>query len=109
VIVSPARHRAGSGCGPVSGFQVAGKEFDVGAADGEQAHAAGPVPGRELAQVQGAGPAGQAADTGQGDPFGVGEDGLDRGERGGRGAVVTGHLPAGAETPEAGPSAGPSD
>jgi len=99
VIVSPARHSAGSGCGPVSGFQVAGEGFDVAAADGEQAHAAGPAPDGELAQVQGVGLAGQAAVAGQvpgeGEPFGAGEDGLDRGERGGWGAVVIGRLPAG--------------
>ena len=37
------------------------------------------------------------------EPFGVGEGGVDRGERGGWAAVVIGHLPAGLETGKAGP------
>src|SRR5437762_13004927 len=49
----------------------------------------GPAPAGELAQVQGVRLAGQAAVSGQvpgeGEPFGVGEGGLDRGERGGWG------------------------
>jgi hypothetical protein len=35
--------------GPAPGFQVAGEAFDVGPADGEQAQAASPAPGGELA------------------------------------------------------------
>ena len=85
MIVPPANHPSSSGCSPVSGFQVAGEGFDVGAADVEQAQGAGPAPGGELAQVQGIGLAGQAAVAGQvpgeGEQFGAGEDGLDRGER----------------------------
>jgi hypothetical protein len=75
------------GAGPAPGFQVPGKGFDLRAADGEQGQRPGPAPGCELAQVQGLGLAGQAAVSGQepgeGDPFGIGEDGLDRGERSG--------------------------
>ena len=77
------------GAGPAPGLQVAGGRFDAGAADGGQAQAAGAAPAGELAQVQGVGLAGQAAVSGQvpgeGEPFGVGEGGLDRGERGGWG------------------------
>jgi hypothetical protein len=77
------------GAGPSRGLQVAGEAFDVAAADGEQRQGADAAPGRELAQVQGVGLAGQAAVSGQvpgeGEPFGIGEGGLDRGERGGMG------------------------
>ena len=51
--------------GPAAGFQLSGEAFDVGAPDGEQVQGAGPAPGGELAQVQGAGLAGQAAVSGQ--------------------------------------------
>jgi hypothetical protein len=67
----------------------------------------------ELAQVQGVGFAGQASVSGQvpgeGEPFGVGEGGLGRGECGGWGG--SGHRvpPGRAETREAGPATGPSD
>jgi hypothetical protein len=78
-----------SGAGPSPGLQVAGEAFDVGAADGEQVQGAGAAPGSELAQVECVGLAGQAAVSGQvpgeGEPFGVGEGGLDRGERRGWG------------------------
>jgi hypothetical protein len=77
------------GAGAASGFQVAREGLDVGAADGEQVEAAGAAPGGELAQVESVGLAGQAAVPGQvpgeGEPFGIGEGGLDRGERGGWG------------------------
>jgi len=57
-----------------------------GAADGEQVQGAGAAPGGELAQVQRVRVAGQAAvpgqEPGEREPFGVGEDGLDRDERG---------------------------
>ena len=74
------------GAGPSPGLQVAGEAFDVAAADGEQGQGTGAAPGSELAQVEGVGVAGQAAVSGQvpgeGEPFGIGEGGLDRGERG---------------------------
>ena len=69
--------------GPAPGLQLPGEALDVGAADGEQGQGPGPAPVGELAQVQRIGLAGQAAVSGQepgeGDPFGIGEDGLDRG------------------------------
>jgi hypothetical protein len=69
------------------GFQLPGEALDVGAADGEQAQAAGPARGGELAQVERVRLAGKPAVSGQvageGEPFGIGERGLDRGERGG--------------------------
>jgi hypothetical protein len=72
------------------------------------------APGGELAQVQGVGLAGQAAVPGQvpgeGEPFGIGEGGLDRGERGGWGGSGHRAPPGRAETEggSAGPAAGPS-
>ena len=70
-------------------FQVPGEAFDIGAADREQVQGGGTAPGGELTQVQCAGVAGQAAvagqEPGEGEPFGVGEGGLDRGERSGWG------------------------
>ena len=73
--------------GPALRFQVPGEALDVGAADGEQRQGPGPAPAGELAQVQRVRLPGQAAVPGQepseGDPLGIGEDGLDRGERGG--------------------------
>jgi hypothetical protein len=75
------------GAGPASGFQVPGEALDVRAAGGEHRQGPGPAPGGELAQVQRVRLPGQAAvpgqEPGEGDPFGVGEDGLDRGEHGG--------------------------
>jgi hypothetical protein len=75
------------GPGPAPGFEFPGEAFDVGAADGEQRQGTGAAPGSELAQVECVRFAGQAAITGQvpgeGEPFGIGEGGLDRGERGG--------------------------
>jgi hypothetical protein len=71
---------------PAPGFQLSGEAFDVGAADGEQGQGAGAAPGSELAQVESVRLAGQAAVSGQepgeGEPFGISESGLDRGERG---------------------------
>jgi hypothetical protein len=73
------------GAGPAHSLEVAGEGLDVGAADREQGHGAGPAPAGELSQVQGVGLAGQAAisrqEPGEGDSLGMGEDGLDRGER----------------------------
>jgi hypothetical protein len=75
------------GAGAAPGFQVACEGLDVGAADGEQAEGAGTAPGGELAQVQCLRLPGQAAvpgqEPGEGEPFGIGEDSLDRGERSG--------------------------
>ena len=51
--------------GPSLGLQVAGEAFDVAATDGEQGQGADAAPGRELAQVECAGFAGQAAVSGQ--------------------------------------------
>jgi len=101
------------GPGPASGFQVAGEALDAGAADREQGHGSGAAPGRELAQVQGVRLAGQAAVSrqvpGEGEPFGIGEGRLDRGERGGWGGSGHRAPPGRAETRETGPAAGPSD
>ena len=88
VLVEPgdrAQSAGDRGTGPSLGLQVAGEAFDVGAPDGEQGHGSGAAPGRELAQVECVCLAGQAAVSGQvpgeGEPFGVSEGGLDRGER----------------------------
>jgi len=101
------------GAGPASGFQVPGEALDVGTADGEQGHRAGPAPADELAQVQGVGLPGQAAVPGQepseGESLGIGEGRLDRGERGRWGGSGHRAPPGRAETREAGPAAGPSD
>jgi hypothetical protein len=97
------------GAGAAPGFQLPGETFDVGAADCEQGQRTGAAPGSELAQVQRIGLAGQAAvpgqEPGEGEPFGVGEGGLD-GDEGGSGHRAP---PGRAETREAGPAAGPSD
>jgi integrase/recombinase XerD len=74
----PSHGRAGPG----AGFEFPGKAFDVGAADGEQGKRPGAAPAGELAQVQRVRLAGQAAESGQGEPFWIGEGGLDRGDRG---------------------------
>jgi hypothetical protein len=59
------------------------------------------APARELAQVQGVRLSGKAAvpgqEPGEGEPFGFGEGGLDRGERRDWAAMVIGHLTAGLE------------
>src|SRR6516164_6638178 len=72
------------GPGAASCVQVAGEAFDVGAADGEQVQGTGAAPGGELAQVQRISLTSQAAVsgqiTGECEPLGVGEGGLDRGE-----------------------------
>jgi hypothetical protein len=90
VLVEPgdgAQPPGDGGAGPAPSFEFSGEAFDVGAADGEQGQRPGPAPASELAQVQGVGLAGQAAvpgqEPGEGDSLGVGEGGLDRGERGG--------------------------
>ena len=71
--------------GPAPGFQFPGEGLEVGAADGEQGQGTGAAPGGELAQVERVSLSCQAAvpgqEPGEGEPFGVGEDGLDRGER----------------------------
>ena len=101
------------GAGAASAFQFAGEAFDVGAADGEQRQGAGAALGGELAQVQRVGLAGQPAvpgqEPGEGEPFRIGEGGVDRSEGSGWGS--SGHrAPLGrAETREAGPAAGPSN
>ena len=90
-----------------SDFEFPGEAFDLGAADSEQAQGAGAAPGGELAQVQCVGLAGQAAVSGQepgeGDPFGVGEGGLDRGVRGRWGGSGHRAPPGRAGTGKAGP------
>src|SRR5260370_14476379 len=100
------------GAGPAPGFQLPGKACDVDAEDGEQGQGAGAAPAGELAQVQGIRFAGQAAESGQepgeGEPFGVGEGGLDRGERGGWGGSGHGAPPGGAGTGKAGPGPVPA-
>jgi hypothetical protein len=73
------------GPGPASCLQVAGEAFDVGAADGEQGQAASAAPGGELAHVQRVRLPGQAAVSGEREPFGVAECGLDGDEGGCRG------------------------
>jgi hypothetical protein len=116
VFVEPgdgAQPAGDGGAGPPVGFQIAGEAFDVGAADGEQVDRAGAAPGGELAQVQRVGLAGQAPVSGQepgeGKPFGVGEDRLDRNEGSGWGGSGHRAPPGRAETREAGPAAGPSN
>ena len=95
--------------GPAPGFEFPGEAFDVGAADGEQRQGTGAAPGGELAQVECVRLAGQAAvpgqEPGKGEPFGIGEGGLDRGERGGWGGGGHRAPPGRAETREAGPVA----
>ena len=68
VLVEPgdsAQPPGDGGSGPALGFQVPGKAFDVGAANGEQGQGTGAAPGSELAQVQCVSLAGQAAVPGQ--------------------------------------------
>ena len=108
--------RAGPGHGrpgPAAGFEFPGKAFDVGAADGEQGHGMGAAPGGELAQVQGVGLAGQPAvpgqETGEGEPFGVGEGGLDGNKGSGWGSSGRRAPPGRAGIREAGPATGPSN
>jgi hypothetical protein len=95
------------GAGPAPGFEFSGEAFDVGAADGEQGQGPGPAPVSELAQVECVGLAGQAAvpgqEPGEGEPFRVGEGGLDRGERGGWGGSGHRALPGRAGTGQSGP------
>jgi hypothetical protein len=116
VFVEPgdgAQPPGNSRAGPAADFEFPGKAFDVGAADGEQGQGVGAAPGGELAQVECVRLAGQAAvpgqEPGEGEPFGVGEGGLDRGERSGWGGSGHRAPPGRAETREAGPAAGPSD
>src|SRR6202050_67682 len=78
----------------------------------EQRQGTAATPAGELAQVQGVGLAGQAAVPGQvageGEPFGIGEGGLDRGERGGWGGSGQRAPPGQAGTREAGPVPAPA-
>ena len=89
------------------GFEFPGEAFDAGAADGEQGQGAAAAPGGELAQVECVRLAGQAAVSGQvpgeGEPFGIGEGGLDRGERSGWGGSGHRAPPGRAGTGKAGP------
>src|SRR5207244_287202 len=66
----------------------------------------------ELAQVQGVGLTGQATVSGQepgnGDPLGIGEGGLDRGEHGGWGGSDHRAPPGQAESRKAGPVPAPA-
>ena len=110
VLVEPGdgRQPPGDGrAGPAAGFEVPGEALDIGAADGEQRQAAEAAPGRELAQVQGVGLRGQASvpgqEPGEGEPFRIGEGGLDRGERGGRSGSGHRAPPGRAGTGRAGP------
>ena len=95
------------------GFQLPGEAFDVGAADAEQGQGASAAPAGELAQVQRVRLAGQPTVSGQepgeGEPFGIGESGLDSSESSGWGSSGHRAPPGRAETREAGPAAGPSD
>ena len=105
---------AGDGrAGAAPGFQLPGETFDVGAADLEQGQGAGAAPGGELAQVQCVGLAGQPAVSGQepgeGEPFGIGEGRLDRGEGSRWGGSGHRTPPGRAETRDAGPATGPSN
>src|SRR6266700_1956483 len=105
---------AGDGrAGAAPGLEFSGEAFDVGAADREQRQGAGAAPGGELAQVHRVGLSCQSAVSGQepgeGEPFWVGEGGLDRGEGSGWGGSGHRAPPGRAETREAGPAAGPSD
>jgi len=72
---------------PPPGFQVPGEALDVGPVDGEQRQGTSPAPAGELPQVQRVRLPCQAPvsrqEPGEGDPLGVGEDGLNRGECGG--------------------------
>jgi hypothetical protein len=72
----------------------------------------GAAPGSELAQVKCVGVAGQPAvsgqESGEGEPFGVGEGGLDRGERGGWGGSGHRAPPGRAGTGTAGPDPAPA-
>src|SRR5712692_8496311 len=116
VLVEPgngAKAAGDSRTGPAVSFEFPGEAFDVCAADREQRQGTAAAPAGELAQVQCVGLAGQAAVPGQvsgeGEPFGISEGGLDRGERGGCGGSGHRAPPGRAETREAGPAAGPSD
>ena len=108
-----AQPAGNGGAGAASCFQVAGEAFDVGAADREQRQGAGAAPGSELPQVERISLAGQAAVSGQepgeGEPFGVGEGGLDHDEGSGWGGSGHRAPPGRAETREAGPATDPSD
>jgi len=92
VLIEPgggAQPPADGGAGAAPGLQVAGEAFDVGTADGEQGQGAGAAPGGELAQVVCVRLVGQAPvpgqEPGEGEPFGIGEGGLDRGKGSGWG------------------------
>jgi hypothetical protein len=102
--------RGDGGPGTAPGFQLPGKAFDVGPADREQRKGADAAPAGELAQVQGVRFARQPAvagqEPGEGEPFGVGEGGLDRSEDSRWGGSGHRAPPGRAEIREAGPSCG---
>ena len=84
VLVEPgdgAQSAGDRGASPAAGFQFAGEGLDVGAADREQRQGPGAAPAGELAQVEGAGLAGQAAvpgqEPGEREPLGISESRLD--------------------------------
>jgi hypothetical protein len=115
VLVEPGDGRQAPGdcrAGSAVGFELPGEAFDVGAAHREQRQGTAATPSGELAQVQGVGLAGQAAVPGQvageGESFGVGEGGLDRGERGRWGGSGHRAPPGQAGTREAGPVPAPA-
>jgi hypothetical protein len=92
VLVEPgdgAQPPGDGGAGAAAGLQFAGERLDVGAADREQGQGTCPAPAAELAQVERAGLAGQAAvpgqEPGEREPLGIGEGRLDRDEGSGRG------------------------
>ena len=101
-----------SSAGPAPGLQFPGEGLDVGSADGEQGQGAGAAPGGELAQVQrvrfACQPAVPGQEPGEGEPFGIGEGGLDRGERGGWDGSGYRAPPGRAGTGEGWASSGPS-
>ena len=95
---------------PAHSLQIPGEALNVRAAHREQRHRPGAAPAGELAQVQRVRLPGQTAvprqKPGEGHPFRIGEDGLDRNERSRWAAVIIGHLPARLE-PEGWASPGP--
>ena len=116
IIVEPgdgAQPPGHGGAGPAPDFQITGEAFDVGAANREQRQRAAAAPRGELAKVQRIRLASQAAVsgqlTGEREPFGVGEGGLDHDEGSGWGSSGHRAPPGRAGTREAGPAAGPSD
>ena len=112
VLVEPADGAQPPGhgrAGPPECFQFPGERLDVGPADREQRQGPGAAPAGELAQVEDAGLAGQAAVAGQvpgeREPLGIGEHRLDR-DKGSLEEVAVaaiGHLQGTARTWRTGP------